>query len=196
MRVNIKCLGSLLLILASALFVTRDAQAYAFTGYKYDHTCLTHNDERIGKALELWGERTVISNCGSSDDTPDIILTVLDPWPFGWRTAGAAVFTKVGAGNTMLECTVYMPWWYQDVIGIIVHEVGHCIGLEHTDVPNQTMNPYCCAPVGVDDVAGAEAIYGPKEYGRTIWRRVEIAPGVSVDYEVSYSIHTAVLAQD
>lgn len=52
----------------------------------------------------------------------------------------------------------------QDVMGVVAHESGHCIGLDHTNVPGSTMLPVASSGIsdrslGADDIEGACALY-------------------------------------
>lgn len=46
---------------------------------------------------------------------------------------------------------------------VAIHELGHIIGLNHTNVPNSAMNPYYNGArhtLGADDISGAKFLYG------------------------------------
>ena len=49
-----------------------------------------------------------------------------------------------------------------DVYTVALHELGHALGLGHSDKPGAIMYPYYRYPaqIGIDDIAGIQAIYG------------------------------------
>ena len=70
----------------------------------------------------------------------DIHFDTADSWKLGWGGPGFNIYQ------------------------VLAHEVGHALGLGHTDVPNSLMNPfYSEAFMGpqADDIAGMVYIYGP-----------------------------------
>ncbi|MEF8721321.1 matrixin family metalloprotease [Candidatus Accumulibacter phosphatis] len=53
-----------------------------------------------------------------------------------------------------------------DIFTVAAHEIGHALGLGHTDVPDSLMNPFygeAFSGPQADDIAGMQYLYGPAQ---------------------------------
>ena len=96
------------------------------------------------------GETSYYYNSVTNDILPDVLVRLLDPDQLALTgTSGTLAY---GDGSSTL---------YQ----VALHELGHAIGLEHdTANPDAVMYPYLGPGnrlLSADDIAGAQAIYGP-----------------------------------
>ena len=86
--------------------------------------------------------------------------------------------TSLGSANySGAECDISLgavpyDWTYYSVSRVVAHEVGHCLGLGHSDISGAIMYPSVGAGTDVtlaaDDVAGLRAAYPPYKYRRNI----------------------------
>lgn len=89
-------------------------------------------------------------------------------------------YSVIGWGNTAIGSANYAPdecdirlgegydWSYYHVERVLAHEVGHCLGLGHSDVPGSLMwkavGGQTLEGLGPDDIAALIAAYPAKEY--------------------------------
>ena len=153
-----------LLPLAVVLFVywffvaVLGASAYTTYGTKWTHPVTYDGNAQVGQALKLWSSVSGVK-LGGISATPDIVVMHPSPWPFGATVAGAAVVSWNGTGIT--ACVIYLPGGENDIT--VLHEVGHCLGIGHSDVFDAVMFPSCCHGVNTfhpDDIAAIQFLYG------------------------------------
>lgn len=142
--------------------------------------------ELIGRAMQRWSDvcGLAFAYAGTTSNPPDLDAT----WSstdrvsvIGW---GPLTGSRTGYGayaaywylnnGTMLDADVVIntldPYYTANpslLEGLITHEVGHMIGLQHSDVSTSIMwaNPYhpnsYLRSLRSDDVAACAAVYGP-----------------------------------
>jgi hypothetical protein len=62
--------------------------------------------------------------------------------------------------------------WEIHLVTVVMHEVGHSLGLDHTNDTNALMYPEYTGPKGLggDDIAGIQSLYGPPNADTSRWR--------------------------
>ena len=128
--------------------------AYDTLGTRFDHTCITYS-EGLGDAVRAWAAVSAIEDCGVSD-TPDIELRIVEPWPYPeWMGASTAFEDEGRIAYALVE----VPSSTTDA-DTLTHEVGHALGLKHSNDSNALMWWGCCPSMSSDDIAGIQSIYG------------------------------------
>lgn len=145
--------------------------------WRYDHTGITHSGEPVldavvARALTDWGQWSAIHDGG-----PGMDITVEYGPPPGWTQMGASALAAPYGGRfdlqtieqpspTIPACTIYVApdiiiTDFQQFEHLIMHEVGHCLGLDHIDgMPNDCIMGGAIA-VCNDDRDGIHTLYPP-----------------------------------
>jgi hypothetical protein len=135
-----------------------DVSAYNLHPHKFPSGCITHSGDannEVGAALTEWGKYANIQDCGPGNQ---ITYTLVDGPMYPGTTVRAEANANV-VNNVTISCAITAD----RVTGIrfetTIHEVGHCLGLRHSDDPSANMTPKCCNPINSDDIAGIRALY-------------------------------------
>lgn len=137
-------------------------EEYTVTGLVWDHRCLTHNGDTQLEALYvraflLWTTYANIFDCGSVAPGSEDIDFHVGPLPAG--VAGQAAW-GFSTGTGKAHCSITISPGAVGNFAVMAHELGHCLGVGHSQRSDQLMSPYCCNPIGDDDIAAIRSIYG------------------------------------
>lgn len=162
-----KLLGLILILVVGFGSSLHTASAYTHLALQWDHNCLTTDGSpQITAALAKWAAVANVRDCGVSA-SPDLRLLKPDRNFAQYDLVGVAeCYTH--PGTTVLDyCNIRIRLDFIDSPWVAAHEVGHAIGMGHSDVPGTVMWPNWVpwandnGDLHPDDVAGAVAIYGP-----------------------------------
>jgi hypothetical protein len=70
------------------------------------------------------------------------------------------------AGDIILNSSASWGTWGYDIETVAIHEFGHALGLDHSNVITADMYPYYNGTkniLGTDDINGIRAVYGPRQ---------------------------------
>lgn len=141
--------------------------AYKLIGSKWDKRTLGYTADSAvqgytDNGMRLWaGIADITPQRGGSDI--EVVVKPLLP-PIFYPTQPAQANLAQGGGK-ITHCEVRLdPVHFMALneaarAATVTHELGHCLGLDHSDVPSVMMNPFFYA-FGADDIAGAQALYG------------------------------------
>lgn len=152
----------------------RNTRAYQELGFTFSHTAITHSgplDAYLATALQTWGSYSEITDGGAGGD----LMVVFDP---GLPSSTAAEAHPLDAGRQYpislddhaVSCWIAISpssWAAAGEIDrqrLVTHEVGHCLGIAHSDVAGALMEPRQATgapegPFGCDDAAAIAALY-------------------------------------
>ncbi len=143
--------------------------AFKLIGGKWDKRTLEWSADGsvasyVANGMSTWSGVADIKGVPGGHDIDVVIAPMLPPVYYETQPAQANV-TQGGGIITHCEIRLHpvhffaLPPAAQQAT--VTHELGHCIGLDHSDTPSIMMNPSFYAFAG-DDAQGAIFLYGPK----------------------------------
>jgi hypothetical protein len=122
----------------------------------------------LARAIGLWADVSGITDGGISAH-PDIISSIAKlPSNIGGYAGWASM------GGIITACSIVVSDVYPTNMTVWVHEVGHCLGLDHSLDPHAIMFYNGGDRIGIqpDDAAAIQSIYGPKPAAPQLFRLI------------------------
>ncbi len=143
-----------------------EVMAYTLFVGKWADPCISYNatDPTLAALAEqslneVWGSVSPIHSCGNvPSGTEDITILTAVPGTLGTNVLGVASCIPA-PGGFVSHCWISIADNGR-TLGVVAHEIAHSLGLGHSQYNDQLMSPYCCNPLGFDDIAGIQSLYG------------------------------------
>ena len=143
--------------------------AFKLIGGKWDkHTLAWSADGSVSgyvaNGMAAWSSVADIKGAAGGHDIDVIVAPMLPPVYYDTQPAQANV---TQSGGIISHCEIRLHPVHFFALppaaqqATVTHELGHCIGLDHSDTPSIMMNPSFYG-FAADDAQGAIYLYGPK----------------------------------
>lgn len=161
--------------------------AYRFIGGRWEKNTLGYTAdsavmEYTDSAMSAWASVADIKPVKGGSDIEVVIAPLLAPIYYPSQPAQANVTQPNGRithCEVRLDPTAFMALNEASRAATVVHEIGHCLGLDHSDQVSIMMNPYFYE-FGADDAAGAVALFGPPHPADAVTETAQIATNAPV----------------
>jgi hypothetical protein len=155
------------LALTGSLFAA-GADAYTLHGFKWKGPVVGYSvdDVRVepyaDEAMRLWSEPSMLRTVPGGSEIRIVVGTLSAPTLYEGQPAQANV---QHSGEWITSCEVRLdPVYFFNLDGgtrqaVLTHELGHCMGLNHSKEPSIMQSPYLYA-FSADDAAAMRSLYG------------------------------------
>lgn len=166
-------------LLRASLFPV-GADAYTAHGFRWKTPVVGYSvgDARVqaysDEAMRLWSEPSMLRAAPGGGDIRIVVDPLKEPIHYAGQPAQANV---QHAGGWISSCEVRLdPVHYFNLEpgirqAVLTHEVGHCMGLDHSKEPSIMQSPYLYT-FGADDAEGMRGLYGPQRQFQLAFRAV------------------------